>query len=139
MRDRQCIFCNNQAKTKEHLWPAWTLENRPKKVPFKQTRGKGPATYFCGEVEAKCVCEQCNTGWMSALEERIKPILGPLMADFSIPIDVTQQRCISVWSVKMAMVWEAMKPASQPRFYRQEDCKNLRLNSVIPAHTGIWL
>jgi hypothetical protein len=76
---------------------------------------------------------------MSRLEARIKPVLGALMADISLPLNRAQQTDISVWALKTAMVSEASKPQHIVRCYQQVDCENLREHSRIPPMTRVWL
>ena len=41
-------------------------------------------THYGGKwVKGRGLCEQCNGGWMSDLESKLKPILEPLIFDWS--------------------------------------------------------
>jgi len=64
-----------------------------------------PTTSANGFVEGR-VCTKCNTGWMSELESKVKPILSPLTER---PVSVEHlskldQELLSLWSVKTALV-----------------------------------
>jgi len=76
---------------------------------------------------------------MSRLEARIKPLVGSLMQDISAPLDAEQQKDVSLWALKTAMVVEATKSRDIARCYQHADCEQLRLNSSVPPRTKIWL
>ncbi|MHB8652539.1 MAG: hypothetical protein ACYDA9_01540 [Terriglobia bacterium] len=78
---------------------------------------------------------------MSKLENKIKPLIGSLMHDISISLDTAQQKDVSLWALKTAMVLEGTKSRATAHFYQQADCEQLRLSSFIPAppRTRIWL
>ena len=55
-------------------------------------------------LRVRFVCRQCNHGWLSELEESVRPIIGAMIQDLPIPIDASHQRAAARWAVKMAMV-----------------------------------
>jgi hypothetical protein len=83
----KCIFCDNFADSKEHIWAEWMLPHLPKKgvsshevysevifskhsaVTITKRSGEPQSGRLC------IVCEDCNTGWMSDLQKAAKPIL----------------------------------------------------------------
>jgi hypothetical protein len=136
---RQCLFCPNPADSKEHLWPDWILQSLKHRVPIRQNIGKSPAKDFSGPVRIKCVCRKCNSGWMSQLEGRAKPIIGALMHDVSFTLDRTQQETVSAWVVKTAMILEATDMRTRTPCYTQHECEQLRLHSSIPTRSMGWL
>lgn len=58
-------------------------------------------------VTVMCVCSKCNNGWMSNLENHVKPLLRSLMSDIALTIDMEQQSALSIWAAKVAIVTEA--------------------------------
>jgi len=76
---------------------------------------------------------------MSEQESAISPLLGSLMQDVSLTLNKNQQHELTIWSVKMAMVWEATRAASGPKYHTQDIRTNYRINSMIPSATIIWL
>jgi len=139
MGDRRCLFCDKPANSKEHLWSDWVLKSLKSRDPIVQTLGKAPSKTFTGPVTVRCVCRECNNGWMSGLEARVKPLVGSLMQDVSVCLDAAQQKDVSLWALKTAMVLEGTKSRSAAHCYQQADCEQLRLSSSIPARTRIWL
>jgi hypothetical protein len=136
---RKCLFCSNTADSKEHLWADWILQSLKHRVPIRQKIGKFPGKEFRGPLTVKCVCESCNSGWMSRLESKAKPIIGPLMHDLSYALDSSQQETVSVWAIKTAMVLEATNRRTRLTCYTQHECEQLRLHSSIPTRSLGWL
>jgi hypothetical protein len=136
---RQCLFCSNAASTKEHLWADWILRSlSPRTEPIRAVIGKSAPKEFHGDVRIKCVCAQCNHGWMSALEATVKPFVGAMIHDISLTLTTEQQKPIAIWVTKTAMVLEAtMRKDAQ--FYTRNECEELRLHSVIPDRSLLWL
>jgi len=139
MAHRRCIFCQNPARTREHLWSDWILRSLSPGRDIIQRIGKGSIRRFAGSVTVKCVCKECNNGWMSEIEVCSRPILGSMMHDLSVYLDRREQERLCVWATKTAMVLEGTKPQKARRCYPEKDCMSLRLKSSIPAGTRIWV
>lgn len=136
---RQCLFCNNVADSKEHLWASWILE-RVKWAPIRHSIGNSPVKILATpELKVKSVCKQCNNGWMSALEQQNKPLMGCLMQDIYAPIDHSQQSSLTAWAMKTAMVLDSVNTRDRTLFYQKGECENLRVSSAIPPRTEIWI
>lgn len=136
---RQCIFCANPANTLDHLWPDWILKSLKAAQPIRHTIGKKPPFYVNNpEVKIRAVCKQCNEGWMSQLEVLNKPLIGTLIHDISAPIDSGQQSNLAAWTIKTAMIVDAMN-RQRPQFYSIDERISLRTQLSIPTRTTIWL
>ena len=135
---RQCIFCPNKAKSREHLWPKWLLE-RIKPGRIEGFIGHNKDLSFHAEWKVRSVCDACNHGWMSRMEATISPIIGPLIDDKSQFIDAPQQWSISAWAVKTAMVLDSAVSSALPLFYTQKECDDLKESSTIPFRTTVSL
>ena len=75
---------------------------------------------------------------MSELEQSSIPILGALLQDISTPLDFAQQKTLSLWMTKTAMILEAVKKPAN-RFFTQTERVPLRTRSIIPSRTTSWL
>jgi hypothetical protein len=139
MGARQCLFCPNAADSKEHLWSDWILKSLPKRTLIRQIIGKSPLKQFSSAVTVKCVCRRCNNGWMSELEATVKPPIGSMMQDLPLTLDTLQQKNISLWAMKTAMVVDATNTNTRARCYQRHQCEQLRLQSSIPMRSRIWL
>jgi hypothetical protein len=63
-----------------------------------------------------------------------------MFSDLTVPLDETQQKIVTAWTVKMAMVVDSVQgrnPAN--RFYTRDECVNMRLNRAVPERTRIWI
>lgn len=78
------------------------MEAQRGKKEFQRWRPTGP------RLKMKCVYAHCNNGWMSQLEEQVKSVVEALLGPKSAFIDSQQQATLGVWSVKNAMVFEAL-------------------------------
>jgi hypothetical protein len=135
-----CLFCNNPAGSKEHLWAAW-IHKRKDFGPLKVSIG-GSQQQIRNDPEQKVdtVCADCNNGWMSALENKNKPTIACMFEDLTIPLDAQQQTLLSNWAVKTAMVLDSIKNLNtNPQFYLKSDCVLFRQKRIIPDRVRIWI
>jgi hypothetical protein len=88
-----CLFCGAPGKmSREHVAPRWIKKLFPEIADVDYERAfqsagaeiethRRPGAPF--DQTVKDFCEECNTGWMAALERELEPILTPLMLDES--------------------------------------------------------
>jgi hypothetical protein len=91
------------------------------------------------DATVKCVCDDCNSGWMSRLETSARNIIGALSQDISIWLDATKQETIARWTLKTAMVFESLTPAERIRCYGKPERQALRLALPLPPRTRVWI
>ncbi|HJX61263.1 MAG TPA: hypothetical protein VJ578_01720, partial [Dehalococcoidia bacterium] len=107
-RTRACIFCGGKPLTREHLVPQWVtgvLKNDkrgfPRPVMIQRTTGSGRSHEWSGgddiDATAKCVCRQCNSGWMANLEENARPLLEKMMSGRVVRLDADRQSLVAKW------------------------------------------
>jgi hypothetical protein len=65
----QCIFCDNNSGSKEHLWPKWIHERKDFGPLNFQLGGSEKKVIPNPEITVKTVCGVCNNGWMAARRE----------------------------------------------------------------------
>jgi hypothetical protein len=58
----------------------------------------------------KLVCHDCNTGWMSAMEGRMKPLITPMITGSPLVLTPAQQIDLATWATKSAIVLETTTP-----------------------------
>lgn len=139
--NRQCLFCSNDADSKEHAWPKWILRVRKDMNwgPIRRFKEGSPVEITASaQVRIKAVCQTCNNGWMSGLETENKALIGSLLNDVSLSLDTSQQKSLTRWVLKTAMVLDGVTK-ERKRFYTRSECENLYLNSVIPDRTSVWI
>lgn len=126
-----CIFCDNPANSKEDMFPKWLLKRVRTGQPMYRKRANRPVKVTPhSTVKIKCVCKPCNNEWMSQLESKCIPLIGSLLNDFELWIDEEYQTLLSAWTVKVAMINDAVE--SHDRFFTRTECEAFRLNRVIP-------
>jgi len=139
---RTCIFCGNQALTKEDAWPLWLvklLKNKAGRI--EATRGKQETKIWHvanPEIKVRHVCSNCNNGWMSDLETRAKPIIEQLLGKDRLTLDAASQGILAKWSVKNSMVFEALRLSSSS-FYVEVERRALKESLQLPSITSVWI
>jgi hypothetical protein len=137
---RQCLFCDNKAGSREHLWPAWIHERLQITTPTRIAIGKKPVQYSSSpEIIVKTVCGTCNNGWMSTLEGQCVPLVGSLMQDISASLDDSQQSLLTAWALKTTMVTDSTNKTTRNLFYDKSEREKLRANYAIPERTKVWI
>jgi hypothetical protein len=117
---RNCIFCSGTPVTREHVFPQWkgaALARDPRGLPkpYKFERwsieGDGPPSNRCAWSSAgpldfvtKCVCSACNNGWMSQVEDQVKPIVIPLIEGRRQTFDSAMQAKLGLWATMKTML-----------------------------------
>ena len=99
-------------------------------LPTKIQRGSAA-------LRIKTVCDTCNNGWMSRLEQETIPVLRPLVNDISIPLSSDEQILLAGWATKTGMVLDSIY--KHGRFFDSDQCKDMRERRIIPNGTTIWI
>lgn len=133
-----CIFCTNPPNSKEDLFPRWILERlKTRELLFRRVGDGEPEITESQEVRIPCVCATCNNGWMSRLEVKCKHLIGFLLEDGALTLDLDQQKFLAEWALKMAMVNDAYE--KHDRFFTDAERHAFKNeNRAIPHGTGIW-
>lgn len=135
---RLCIFCDDEATEYDHAIPAWIprylkqthlildhvqADNvvRREKLPF-------------ADYKAKIICGPCNRHF-GLLEERVKPLVVPMLDGVPIKHDVEGQAVLAEWAFKMtcALLGVERKRRSVPKVQRIA----LRKRGVVPPSTFV--
>lgn len=90
-----CIFCSGFGLSKEHIFSRWTYALVPAAPNSTHSRGHAVSSrtnrHLFDKVDVedyqgnlntirfRVVCKTCNNGWMSRLDNAVKPILTPLI------------------------------------------------------------
>jgi hypothetical protein len=133
-----CIFCTNPPGSKEDLFPRWVLERvKTRELLYRKVGDGEPEVTEEQEVRIPCVCETCNNGWMSRLERKCKPVVGALLEDVALDLDLEHQKFLAEWALKMAMVNDAYE--KHDRFFTEAERHAFKNdNRAIPNGTGVW-
>jgi hypothetical protein len=109
-----CVFCGTAKLTKEDAWPLWIGKRvpelfvaRPDHPDFGKWgtwRGQPNDLRFVSTdplpTKIRCVCEHCNTGWMSDLEDLSIDILVNMMKGKKRTLYSVSQRIVATWAFK---------------------------------------
>lgn len=106
------------------------------------TRDNGVVTVIPDpKVTARCVCEKCNNGWMSAkLEDPNIPLVSCMMQDLSITLDRDQQRHVAEWFMKMAFLNDWTRAGGRTKkFYTRDETIAFANALTIAQSSRIWI
>lgn len=152
-KGRSCVFCGGRPVTNEHVWPRWVgeLVQKHTGVSFFKTaigdrRWDAPKI----DIQVRRVCDPCNTGWMSEIETRTKPILAPMIVgdpDTAL-LSPADQVGIASWAVKLALMLDfahesdPIIPSSEyEHFYRLRHPRGgtvVWLGAYLGSQWGAW-
>ena len=137
--------------TGEHLWPEWMhpylpkLEDPKKEEFYRVVRSKHAANTFHKKARPghtytktiRVVCRICNTGWMSGVEELIKPTLIPMLQGQPIDLSPDEQQKLATWITMKMLVMESEAPAD--RVIQNDGLASFKSYRTIPRGTKIWI
>src|SRR5437660_3222973 len=128
---RKCFFCLGDADSLEDAWPRW-ITNQFKSTQSSEMQAERhgvkltPWRPLQPELTIRCVCRACNNGWMSQLETRSQHLLQPLLTGERCGLEPAAQGILTRWSVKTAMVLEALDGVHQ-RAYTTAEREQFRI------------
>lgn len=126
---RTCVFCGAPADSQEHVWPNWAAPMLADQGPLphlhqiiQEGRPNEERRYSkdAYSVTVGVVCERCNNGWMSALEERAKPYLETMLRGRGRELHEGGLRTLAAWALKTSMMVEHMHGAKRHIIPRDE-------------------
>lgn len=113
---RVCAFCHtNRARlTVEDVLPRWYLRQRPGVGlhTHEVWDGNGPPQRrnIPLRIQVRCVCSECNNGWMSAIQADALPFLERMIAGQPTDLDRDGQRAVASWVVMTMLTWQFALP-----------------------------
>lgn len=142
---RECLFCGSPKVSREHMWSDWVNKCLPTTM-FNVTKSDrdGNVTKWKSEGLAqtvRAVCEQCNNGWMSRLEnEEAKPSLSGLIK-YGAPVSVLPIgiKAIATYALKMAIIANATGELADHPYFSTPERHCFAKNLEIPMGIQIWL
>lgn len=147
---RKCIFCNNNASSGgEHLWPEWAhphLNKGEYKAIFKAegldlaNPEKSSLDNRQGGIVTKkfrCVCTDCNNGWMSQLETAVKEFLVPVMTGQKCNLTPAQLQTLIEWTTLKILIAENDRPETSTTIRPEREA--FKADKTIPPRLRIWI
>jgi hypothetical protein len=111
-----CLACGSSSSklSREHVFAAWLLDYlNARNISIGLFRRKGDGSTEIGRKEIalnsftlKRICEPCNNGWMSRLEERAKPLVISLMTGKKKidSLESQERELLARWAGKTAII-----------------------------------
>ncbi len=115
-----CIYCGRPGSSKEHVWPKWVRTHALKVMNIKIANfqsysgthdrvGRDPVSIMRKEGHSRLsltirhACQECNTGWMSNLEEVAIPIVKPMIEGKKTRLTLDETKILRAWATKTAL------------------------------------
>ncbi len=151
---RKCIFCGQggtfgNKMSEEHLWPEWmhpyllpyVLDHHTRASRFRQQPNGvlSEDKIRQGHIfkkRFKFVCQNCNSGWMSGIENDAKPILVPLLEGRRIVVLMSMRRTLAQWLSLKLMLTDCI--GAEPVLHQQERAR-FKIENKIPDRLKIWI
>ena len=108
---RHCVFCGLEGRmSEEHVFGRWLLE-----YEFQTDR----ETHMSGAINSmlhrqgdfvpftqvvRAVCQDCNNGWLSALEADAKQALDPILKGRETELSIAMANRVATWAFKTTLV-----------------------------------
>jgi hypothetical protein len=134
--------------TREHVYPRWAAKaaREAPKPGFINTQDVRHQRRSGADWRSKALnititrtCEGCNTGWMSKLEMRCKPVLAPLIRGEPQTIaSGRDQAALAAWAFKTAITFEYSLPGGRT-FIPEVHRRYLLQHQRPPPDCEIWL
>ncbi len=142
---KKCAFCTRPAVSEEHVFSKWMLDLLPPKERYVCNERLVPHDDYIRykkkkvRITAKVVCKQCNHGWMSDIEDALKPILKDAFFDEQPRLFTPGQLAtISAFSFK-TLVLANHKDLKAAPFFPTADRFRFRRELRIPAGIQVWM
>jgi len=146
---RGCVFCGAKPNSGEHVWPNWLRNIMPDRGKVRYHRsvqdlrtGLSAENDWPGrdyDLTVNCVCNACNTGWMSRLEDKAKPLLQSMAVGNGRDLYATGQRTVAAWTVLKAMMFNGKDRDDPIPAIHHRDLYASRDDPRPPRDTQVWV
>jgi hypothetical protein len=145
-----CFFCGptDAILTEEHIWPQWVsrlLQGRHGADHFRNllsgpnSTTRNRASHII-DVTSSDVCLDCNTKWLSGIENAIKPLITPMITgDEAITLSADNQSAIAAWAYKMAMLLEVPAVGNRDPYFTPAERLQFRQTSLSHPYVKVFL
>ena len=140
-QSRSCVFCDQAPVTAEHAWPQWIGKVFAKaygQADWKMNQQDREWTTKKLDGKVKRVCEACNRGWMSDLENAVRPILEPMILGLygQVSLSPDDQGLVAFWAVKTAFMTSFLE---HERTFTDAAHKELFATRRVPQNGIVWV
>ena len=147
MASAACILCGAAPPpplTGEHIWPDWYNRQQPNfryelESEFDGARSVRPTTEM--NLKPRVLCDSCNSHWGSNLEQRVGPILTPMIQGEARQLGTRETQLIGAWFVLKVMVSEYLLPSGTRlhQFFELAHGEHLKATLQPPDGIAIWI
>lgn len=145
---RACCFCGGFNLSKEHIWPQWAAPYLPEGRDHVRTKFKGwgrtarTVSEWARQGATKTiriytVCRSCNSGWMSDMEQAVRPWLEPILKRQSVEMTIEGQCVLTRYFTLKAMVADQSQEGEN--VFSKDERKAFFEKRNIPEITSITL
>jgi hypothetical protein len=144
---RACVFCGATPVTREHLWPDWARKRMAeegalhhRQILDRQGEARIDREWLkqAYSMTVRVVCATCNSGWMSALENRAKKLSEPILDGRGRELHREGQRTLATWALKTALMIDQSQSRDGHAF-PQAVYDHLRAHGQPPLDMRIWM
>jgi hypothetical protein len=127
VQQKKCLFCPTTKLSREHLWPHWICELFPRAdyahdITERSENRKHHKIQNSLTKRFPCVCEKCNNGWMSDVEQLAIPVLRPMiLGNHPKQLRTHDQYVLATWLSLRFIIFDAYSAASIEREYFSSD------------------
>lgn len=151
---KRCAFCGKVGRlSKEHFYPQWMHPEVPMRTGPKasysiielSSAGRGAALEEDGRRRKNgdvahagmhVVCEPCNNGWMSQIENAVRVPLLRLMRGERCTLSREERSVVSRWIVLKLLVADAFENAA---VFNDEQRHAFMADFHVPGSVTVWL
>jgi hypothetical protein len=156
---KACVFCGGKPLTKEHILGDWLKAHVPRLAEWTlHTVSSGSPMMIDGQAvtleviergfsyrsgnpasrSLKIVCGPCNSGWMSRIQDRAKPILVPLLRNaWAREMSTEDRETLATWCALTTTVNEYSHEAT--RKVSVASRRHLMTMGRMPAGWRVWV
>ena len=149
-----CLFCDQKATTGEHLFSRWIRKRfRPPRwsaftamdaayehrgyaiLQKKNIRRRHPRPITT--IKIHVVCHDCNTKWMSILDNTAKPVLLRMIEGQTTALTASERQIVAQWIALKTIVLDAED--EEQSAIPESDRKAVRRGKALPSQWQIWV
>lgn len=142
---RECIFCGQAARSRQHIWDAWLQKALPSLATMRLHHARASSTgseqqysNLPFRATVRAVCRTCNGGWMSDIENGARRMASGMVHGEARDLSPRDQEALATWAVLKAMVFEHAHDGDYvlipPEHYRQ-----MYERRGLPDATQVWI
>jgi hypothetical protein len=133
------------------MWPDWLRDHVPRRITsrgqqsvtlYKDREPEHTVRHRTGDPHAarlRIVCEICNTGWMSRLQEQTKAILVPMLAGNNVTLYPKDQKLLARWIAMFVMTNEFSNNDQTKIAISARERTFVMNRNRAPANWRIWI